>query len=175
MDTAMIMNSEGFNDKVQAQLQEMENNPVISKLLEAAETIEQAYEIAKHYVDMTFDKFSQLYEEAKNFYQEAKMELSDDTMENIVGGRPKWLNMLRKIALATAIVAGVILACAFTAGVAGGAVAAAGAAATIAAGGTVEMGVIGATAIGCATGAVGGAIAGGVYTGKGIYQGSKGK
>lgn len=127
IDTRMIMQSEGFDDKVKAQMQAMAENPVVNQLMEAAETIEDMYQVAKHYVQITFDKFAELYESATNFYKE-KTELSDDTMEAVIGGASFW-KWVKRIAVATAVVVAVAAACALTAGAAGAIAGVAGAAA----------------------------------------------
>lgn len=174
MDMATVMHNENFNDQLAAQLQEMENNPVVSKLLEAAQTVEDMYNIAKGYFEITFEKFQTMYEEATNYFKQDKVELADDTMEAVVGGVPKWLKKLGKIALATVIVVGVVAACAATAGAAGAAVGALGGyvvgtfgatAASVAAGVTVGASVAGMAAGGAATAATAAAIGAGATMG----------
>lgn len=170
MDMAMIVNEEGFEEKLAAQIQAMEENPVVAKLLDAAETIEDMYEISKNYITMKFEEFKQMFEEAMNYCKEPKMELSDETMENIVGGAPRWLKRLGKIALGVVIVAGVIAAVAVSGGVAGAAVGAVGGAIagglSTAAGATAAGGAFVGAISGLATGATAGGLAGAFMAGK---------
>ena len=154
MNMAMAMENADVRQQSQELLAKLEADPVINSLMEAAETIEDMYEIAKRYVTVKLEDFRQLFEEAMDYYKGAKVELDDDTMEYVVGGSLKsFWKTFKKVALAAVIVAGVGLACAVTGGLAGAGIAAAGAAFAGTAVGTAAV-------TGAATGAIGGAVMG---------------
>lgn len=156
----MAMENADVRQQSKELLAKLEADPVINGLMEAAETIEDMYEIAKRYVTMKLEDFRQLFEEAMDYYKGTKVELDDDTMEYVVGGSWKsFWNTFKKVALTAVIVAGVGLLCAVTAGAAAAGVAAVAAVATGTAVGT-------AAATGAVTGAIGGAVAGVYATAK---------
>lgn len=160
MNMAMAMENADVRQQSKELLAKLEADPVINGLMEAAETIEDMYEIAKRYVTMKLEDFRQLFEEAMDYYKGTKVELDDDTMEYVVGGSWKsFWNTFKKVALTAVIVAGVGLLCAVTAGAAAAGVAAVAAVATGTAVGT-------AAATGAVTGAIGGAVAGVYATAK---------
>lgn len=161
MEMAMAIEQNGA--KVQEMLQKMEADPITSRIMEAAETVEDMYEAAKRYISIKLDEFKELFDEALGYYDK-KTKLSDEDMEMIVGG--SWSdiwNKCKKVALAAVVVVGVVALSAATAGVAAGVIgAAAGAAGAVAAaavGGTTTAAVA-AASVGTAsfvTGAVAGA------------------
>ena len=86
INIAAIMESEA-GKKAEAKLTEvMESNPVVSKLVKAAETVEDAYQIAKEYFTMKFEEFKVLFDRTVNYFKESKAELSDEVLDNVVGG-----------------------------------------------------------------------------------------
>lgn len=160
MNMAMAMENADVRQQSKELLAKLEADPVVNGLMEAAETIEDMYEIAKRYVTMKLEDFRQLFEEAMDYYKNAKVELDDDTMEYVVGGSWKsFWKTFKKVALTAVIVAGVGLACAATGGLAGAGIGVAGAYVTGAALGS-------AAATGAVTGAIGGAVAGVYATAK---------
>lgn len=163
IDTTMIMQSAGFQDKLKAQMLEMQQNPVVNQLMEAAQTVEDMYNVAKHYITLTYEKFVELYDSAMDYCKSAKMELSDDTMEIVTGGWkcPKWLKVVGAVAAAVAITVGVIAATVVTGGAAGAAVAAGLAAVGGSSVSTAAM-------VGAASGAVIGGISGGAAYATGL-------
>ena len=86
INIAAIMDSEA-GKKAEAKLTEvMEANPVVSKLVKAAETVEDVYQIAKEYFTMKFEDFKVLFERTVNYFKESRTELSDEVLNNVVGG-----------------------------------------------------------------------------------------
>ena len=150
MNVAAAMENAGAREQAQEILARMEANPVVNAMMEAAETVEDMYEAAKGYVDMSLEAFRHAFAAAMDYCNDAKQELDDDTLECIVGGSwgDAW-NMFKKVALTTVIVAGVVAACALTAGAAGAAVGAAGA-------WVAGTSVAAAATTGATTGAIGG-------------------
>ena len=128
MNVAVAMENAGAREQAQEILAELQANPATNALMEAAKTVEDMYEVAKSYVDMSLEAFRNAFAAAMDYCNDSKQELDDAAMECIVGGSwgDAW-NMFKKVALATVIVAGVVAACAITGGAAGAAVGAAGA------------------------------------------------
>lgn len=154
MNMAMAMENADVRQQSQELLAKLEADPVINGLMEAAETIEDMYEIAKRYVTMKLEDFRQMFEEAMDYYKGTKVELDDDTMEYVVGGSWKsFWEGFKKVALVAVIAVGVGLACAATAGAAAAGIATVGA--------VVAGTAVGSAAVtGAVTGAIGGAAAG---------------
>ncbi|MGM9579793.1 MAG: hypothetical protein ACI3U2_00995 [Anaerovibrio sp.] len=151
MEMAINMASSEFRAKADEVLRIMESDPVTARIMDAAETVEEMYEAARRYVNVKFEDFKRYFNEAMGCY-EAKMELSDDDMELVVGGSWKsfWQKTKKFLLSAT-----VIVSCAL-----GGAVVGAIGGAVVGLG---EGGPAGA-AVGAAVGAVAG-IVGGVKLG----------
>lgn len=128
MNVAVAMENAGAREQAQEILAELQANPAANALMEAAKTVEDMYEVAKSYVDMSLEAFRNAFAAAMDYCNDSKQELDDDAMECIVGGSwgDAW-NMFKKVALATVIIAGVAAACAITGGAAGAALGAAGA------------------------------------------------
>ena len=128
MNVAVAMENVGAREQAQEILAELQTNPATNALMEAAKTVEDMYEVAKSYVDMSLEAFQNTFEAAMDYYNDSKQELDDDTMECIVGGSwsSAW-NTFKKAALVTVIVVGVIGACVATGGLAGAALGATGA------------------------------------------------
>ncbi len=72
----------GMNDLTSA----MEQNPVMMKLVEAAETVEDLYQITKKFVKIAFDDFKKVFSQVANYFSEDKMVLSDEMLDDVVGG-----------------------------------------------------------------------------------------
>ncbi len=142
----------------------MEADTVVNKLMEAAETVEDMYEVAKRYIQIKFEDFRQAFNEAMDYLKGSKVELDDDIMECVAGGF-SWgglWNTLKKVAVAVAVGAVVVGACVVTGGVAGAVLGA-------------TVGAIAGTGVaaGATTGIIGGMITGGVLSAYNIYKGAK--
>lgn len=153
--------------RVQEMLQKLEKDPVTSRIMEAAETVEEMYEAARKYISVKLDEFKAMFDDVLGYYDK-KTRLSDEDMDFIVGGSWKsFWNKFKKVALAAVIVVGTVAACVATAGLAGAAIGAAGAAAGAAIAGTA---VASAAATGAVTGAVTGGIGGALLSGTTIVK-----
>ena len=86
INIAAIMESEAGKKAEEKLTEVMEANPVVSKLVKAAETVEDVYQIAKEYFTMKFEDFKVLFERTVNYFKESKAELSDEGLDNVVGG-----------------------------------------------------------------------------------------
>ncbi len=64
----------------------LENDSVISKLMDAAEGIKDAYEIVKKFVTVKYETFKALCMDVLDYYNADKVALSDEAMDAVVGG-----------------------------------------------------------------------------------------
>ncbi len=86
VNVAQIMSVEGAHEKVEQLVAVMEENPAVKKLLEAAQSMEDMYHIAKEYVEMKLEDFKVLWDKMVAYYKEEKAALDDDVMDGVVGG-----------------------------------------------------------------------------------------
>lgn len=116
VDVAKFMHVEGMQaevDKVQVALEE---NPVTKKLIEAAKTMEDVFQIVKEYVQVKLEDFKTIWEKTLDYFKSEKAALPDEVMDSVVGGwsfSSFWERFKRPI-----IAVGIVVA-----GAAGGAVA----------------------------------------------------
>lgn len=125
---------------------EMEKNAEASKLMDAAASLADLYEVAKKYVFMKFEAFKSICKDAFAYFsKEEKVALSDETLEAVAGGG--WFsdiwNKCKKVVVAVAVGVGVGALCA-----AGGAILVAGLGAAVVAGTAGTMGVLGGVSAG---------------------------
>ncbi len=142
----------------------MEADTVVNKMMEAAETVEDMYEVAKRYIQIKFEDFRQVFNDAMDYFKGSKVELDDEVMECVAGGFSwgKFWNTFKKVAIAVAVGVVVVGASVVTAGVAGAVVGAAVGAVTTAG-----------AAAGATTGLVGGMIGGALLSTYHMYKGAK--
>ena len=67
MNMAMAMENADVRQQSKELLAKLEADPVVNGMMEAAETIEDMYEVAKRYVTMKLEDFRQLFEEAMDY------------------------------------------------------------------------------------------------------------
>ncbi len=159
-NVAAVMNDSVAVAEIKRFQATMEADPVVGRLMEAAETVEDMYKVAKRYIQIKFEDFHQIFNEAMDYFKGSKVELDDEVMECVVGGRWKGWKIFKKIAIAAAIAVGVVAAAALTGGIAGGLVGAAGAYVSgWVAGSAITVGAA-LTSTAAVGGAVGGAVAG---------------
>ncbi len=81
----LIENEEAVKaaEKMQAAL---EADPEVSVLMKAAETVEDVYEIIKRFSKATLAQVKVLFDKTVDYFKESKAELSDETLDNVVGG-----------------------------------------------------------------------------------------
>ena len=64
----------------------METDSVVMKLIEAAKTVEDMYEAAKHFVQMKFEDFKLLLERTADYFSSPKAVLPDEMLDSVAGG-----------------------------------------------------------------------------------------
>ncbi len=73
----------------------MSKDAVVSKMMEAAQTVEDAYEVVKRYGSMKFEEFKVLCNDMMEYFRGPKVALNDDIMDAVVGGG-FWGNLWNK-------------------------------------------------------------------------------
>ncbi len=112
VDVAKVMRTEGAGEAV-ARLQVlMEENPVVKKLMEAARTVEDMYEVAKTYIEVKLEDFKVLWNKTVDYFKESKTALPDEMMDSVVGGWSisGFFNKWKKEIIATTIAVGCLAA-----------------------------------------------------------------
>lgn len=112
VDVAKVMSAEGASEAV-ARLQDlMEANPAVKKLMEAAQTVEDMYEIAKEYIEVKLEDFKVLWNKTVDYFKESKTALPDEMMDSVVGGWSfsGFFNKWKKEIIATTIAVGCMAA-----------------------------------------------------------------
>ena len=128
-NVAAVMNDEAAAAEIKKLQAAMEADPVVGKLMDAAETVEDMYEVAKRYVEIKLEDFRELFSEAMDYFKGSKVELDDEVMECVAGGA-SWggfWKVFKKVAVAAAIGLAVGAVCVATGGAAGAALGALGA------------------------------------------------
>lgn len=97
----MSINVAAFMDNAQARadierIQAMiSQDAVMSKLIEAAQTIEEAYQVVTRYATIKFEDFKEVCDGMMAYFQGPKVALDDNIMECVVGGG-FWGNLWNK-------------------------------------------------------------------------------
>ena len=92
MTDAKVNTLEEFLDlektkETMAQVQEiLESDAETVALIEKAETEEGVWEVFKKYVSMPVEYFKKLFQRVTDYFKSGKAALSDETLENVVGG-----------------------------------------------------------------------------------------
>lgn len=143
VNVAEIMEQAEAKASVEKLQAAMEANPVVNQLLEAAETVEDMYQVAKEYITIKFEEFKVLIDKTVDYFKGPKVQLDDDVMDCVVGGNwfADFWNKHKKTIVTVAIVAGFVAV------------------------GAVAGGFLGVAALGGVGGAIAGAVAGGCAAG----------
>ncbi len=127
VDISQVMGADGAAEAVETVGKLIEANPVSKKLLEAAETVEDAYEVFKNYVKMKWEDFKVVFEKTVDYFKAPKAALSDEMLDGVVGGSwgdfwNKYKHVIIRASIVVGCVAGGIAIGALTGGAAGAAV-----------------------------------------------------
>lgn len=86
IDVAQIMSREDNQNAAGQVMAAFESNPVVSQMLDAAQSIEDMYEAIKEYIGLKLEDFKVICNKTIDFLKGPKAKLDDDTMELVVGG-----------------------------------------------------------------------------------------
>ena len=70
-------------DQIQAA---MSSDPIVDKMMKAAQTVEDAYEVVKRYVVIKFEDFKAVCDDMMEYFQGPKVALDDSIMDAVAGG-----------------------------------------------------------------------------------------
>ena len=112
VNVAQVMSAEGAVERVQRILAGLEENPAVKKLMEAAETVEDMYAVAKEYIQIKLEDFKVLWDKTVDYFKESKAALPDEVMDSVVGGWSisGFFNKWKKEIIATTIAVGCTVA-----------------------------------------------------------------
>ena len=121
--------SEEMKDKFEKEFNKFTSDKALMEKIDAVDTIEEMYEVCKDRVQFSLDQYREIMKDIEtqlksNIMDNEDEELSDDDLEDVVGG--SWSSFWKSVGKAAAIVgivAGVVVAAAVTGGLAGAAVA----------------------------------------------------
>ncbi len=86
VNVAKMLSVEGAEKSVNDMVAAMEANPVVEKMLEAAQSVEDMYHVVKEYLAMKLEDFKVLFDKTVDYFKETKAALTDDVLDNVVGG-----------------------------------------------------------------------------------------
>ncbi len=102
------------NEKIKAGMDDfvaaMEQDAAMMKVVEAAKTVEDMYEITKRFVKVAFEDFKKLFNQVAHYFSSDKTALADEMLDNVVGGwsfSSLFDNIGQKLACIAGCVAGV--------------------------------------------------------------------
>ncbi len=90
MAEAMTVNEFMENEEIKQGMDNlvaaMEKDAATMKLAEAAETVEDLYQITKRFVQMTFEDFKKVFRLVADYFTADKTEIADEILDDVVGG-----------------------------------------------------------------------------------------
>lgn len=148
------MNAIMTNPEAKRELEDFQGRlealPEIHAMMEAAKSIEDAYEIVKKFVKVKYEFFKEMCMDAWNYFAEDKMALADEALDEVVGGA-NWFTRCWEKCKSTIITVAVLGTCVVAGAVAGAVVGCGvgalpgmflGAVAGVATGAAVGMGIL---------------------------------
>ncbi len=159
LEVAEILNNEKASEAMEEVKELIHSDPEAMAMMEKAETVEDMYTVFKKFISVPLEAFKTLFHSVADYFKNDKVELSDETMDAVVGGwswSVFWKANRERVLMSVALVAvvglgitgigagvGALIGCFATATAATGTGAAIGAAV----GGVLGVGGMGAAAI----------------------------
>ena len=81
-----IMENESVQKGMDEMMAALEADPVTMKLLDAAKTVEDMYEVSKKYIRMKFEDFKKMFHMTVDYLFAPKEALADEVLDNVAGG-----------------------------------------------------------------------------------------
>lgn len=107
LDMEKVMATPGAREDLERLTATMEADAEVGPLMQSLHSIEDVYELVKHFAKAKFEVVKELFEDAVNYFKEDKVMLKDETLDNVVGGfswSSLWNNKIVKYAAATVVV-----------------------------------------------------------------------
>ncbi len=111
VDVSKIMQIEGAHEKVDQFVEALDENPATKKLLDAMESVEDAYHFVKEFVEIKLEDFKVLWDKTVAYFKTERAPLPDEVMDDVVGGwsLSSWWNQWKRTIVASCImVAGAV-------------------------------------------------------------------
>lgn len=118
VDMNALMAQPDAKEKLERITAQMEADPKASVLVDGMHSIEDAYEFVKHYAQVKFEMFKEIFHDVASYFKEDKVALKDEMLDGVVGGgfwSDLWNNKIVRYTVAAVVVG----ACAVAAGWAG--------------------------------------------------------
>ncbi len=97
VNVAEILEQEEAKSQVQEILAAFEANPAAMKVLEAAQSAADVFEIVKKFAKLKWEEFKVLFDKTVQYFREDKAKLDDETLEQVSGGSlSSWWNKWKK-------------------------------------------------------------------------------
>ncbi len=115
INVAEVFGTEDAMERVEKVKAALTADPEVGALVKAAQTVEDVFEIVKKFAKVTLDQTKVLFKKIVDYFKENKAELSDETLENVVGGSfSDWWNkkkadIIGGIVFAACLVGGVVI------------------------------------------------------------------
>ncbi len=124
VDIAKVMSADGAAEALAKVEELIDANPVSKKLLEAAQTMEDAYLVFKDYVEMKWKDFKIVFQKTVDYFREPKATLPDEMLDGVAGGGwsdfwNKYKHQIIRTSIIVGCIAGGIALGALTGGAAG--------------------------------------------------------
>lgn len=123
INVAEILDREESKAQSEHLLAAFEANPAAMKVLEAVETVEDAYQIVKHAAKVTLEQFKVIFDKTVNYFKDDKVALEDETLDYVAGGSgwfsQVWNKWKKQIVMGATIVACTVAGIAIGAAVGG--------------------------------------------------------
>ena len=86
MTFSEMMERDGAQEGLDNLVEALEADSVTMKLLDAAKTIEDMYEVSKKYIRLKFEDFKKVFQMAVDYFSSPKAALADEVLDDVVGG-----------------------------------------------------------------------------------------
>lgn len=81
-----LMNNEKMQAGMADFVESVQKDSVLMPLIEAAQTVEDMFNITKKYLQVTFAEFKNLFKQAVDYFSADKVALADEMLDDVVGG-----------------------------------------------------------------------------------------
>ncbi len=108
IDVAKVMAVESAKEAAKKLEAAMEADPEINGLMEAAETVEDMFVVAKKFITITLEQFKVVCQKTLDFFKQDKAIVGDEMLDSVSGGG--WSEFWNKVKKPLAAI-GIIVAC----------------------------------------------------------------
>ncbi len=108
VNVAEVMADEKAREAAEKLEAALEANPEDNALMEAAQSAEDMYQVAKKYISIKLEEFKVLFQKTVDYFKQDKVALQDEVLDSVAGGwsLSNFWNTYKKKIIAVAIVVG---------------------------------------------------------------------